>query len=85
MTNTRRSRRVLVIEDDAEAAASLASCLGSGGYSVDIAADGDDLGVGDFCSGTGSHARKSGGVSTRFARDAARGATPTGLIFKVQV
>jgi len=36
------SRRVLVIEDDGETAQQLAESLMSGGYEVDLAADGDD-------------------------------------------
>jgi two-component system, OmpR family, response regulator len=38
----RGARRVLVIEDDAETAEQLADCLGTNGYSVDVAADGEE-------------------------------------------
>ncbi len=37
----RTARRVLVIEDDTEAAGQLVDCLSASGYGVDVAADGD--------------------------------------------
>ena len=36
------ARRILVIEDDTETAEQLVDCLQTGGYSVDLAADGED-------------------------------------------
>ena len=36
------ARRILVIEDDAETAEQLVDCLQTSGFSVDLAADGED-------------------------------------------
>jgi two-component system OmpR family response regulator len=36
------ARRILVIEDDAETAEQLVDCLQKSGFSVDLAADGED-------------------------------------------
>src|SRR6266478_6474826 len=41
-TMARSARHVLVIEDDVETADQLADCLRTSGYSVDLAADGEE-------------------------------------------